>query len=143
MSAQQPRKEEIGCHAALHVIRATAKHLVPNDLGAPRVVCPLIDRLRADHIDMPVENQRFSAAGAGDLTSDIWSPREGHPTVAGVRLGEHRSVQIPNLDIVGRTAQVLGHVRLHLGLMPKLTRSLDQLGNDVDQLIGALIDLLE
>jgi hypothetical protein len=55
--AQQPRQEEVDADATLHIVRATAKHLVPDDGCAPRIVAPGRYRLRAHYIDVAIEDQ--------------------------------------------------------------------------------------
>src|SRR5581483_6120585 len=85
--------------AALHVARAAPVHEAVVDHGRPRVVRPLLERLGADDVDVPVEGQRPAAAAPAEAREELRPAAEGEARRDHRMAGERRRIRLPHLDL--------------------------------------------
>ena len=138
-----------GRHAALHVARAAAvEHPVAHDRRV-RVVRPALLRLARDDVDVAVEQQAATAAGAGEAREQL------RPAVE-VELERHLAPAhvlgraAPRVDRRAGGRQPLGEMRLQRGLVARRVARVarrrveaDQRGGQLDELVAALGDRLD
>src|SRR5918998_282278 len=90
---------------------------------------------------MPLHDQRLAATRPLLSSGDIRPAGKGDPAVSGVWQRLDRVVEIPDVDIETGRPEMVSNVRLGVGFGPEWAWSAHQLGNGLDELIFAPVDL--
>ena len=132
--------EEHRGHSALHVARPAAVHATVCDLGAERLLRPAVDRLGADDVHMPVEDER-AAATLADRSDERAPAFVGHEGDAAVRpLGQARGIGDDRLHLEAELPQARLDELLRRLLLAEQARHANQIGQEPDRVVEAALD---
>jgi hypothetical protein len=124
----------------LHVAGAAAVHASTGYLAPERLPRPAVGRLGADHIHMPVEDKRATAAPT-DLADQRAAALIRHERDSAVRpLRQARRVGDDRLDGETELSQPRLDEQLRRLFLPEQTRNADELSEEADGGVEAALD---
>ena len=110
------------------------------DLGAERLLRPAVERLGADDVHVPVEDER-AAAALSDRPDERAPAFVGHERDAAVRpLGQPFGIRHHRLDVKAEVPKPFLDELLRRLLLAEEAADADEFGEEADRVVEAVLD---